>query len=114
MNVLHFGLAVITMVWVGWWPAIAAYNENLICLDDVNETARISRGQLQQLQQIPVGTRLEVEAYCLLPSGQIATEEGGVIEVSRTLHPFEWDPENGLILLWQGDVYMGYDFRLMR
>ncbi|MEM6597063.1 MAG: hypothetical protein AAF635_02685 [Cyanobacteria bacterium P01_C01_bin.69] len=42
------------------------------------------------------------------------TEDGDVVEVQRTLLPFEWDPENGLILLWQGDVYVGYDFRLVR
>lgn len=95
-------------------PAEAAYNEDLSCVRIVDESVRISREQLQRLQTIPSGTRASAEAYCVLPSGQMMTEDGDVVEVQRTLLPFEWDPENGLILLWQGDVYVGYDFRLVR
>lgn len=95
-------------------PAEAAHNEELSCVRIVDESVRISREQLQRLQTIPSGTRASAEVYCFLPSGQMITEDGDVIEVQRTLLPFEWDPENGLILLWQGDVYVGYDFRLVR
>jgi hypothetical protein len=113
MNAFRFVLVFFAIACIGNLPAEAAYNENAICLDSIDESARITRSQLQRLQEIPIGTRLEVEAYCSLPSRQLATQEG-VVEVRRTFLPFEWDPENGLILLWRGDVYMGYDFRLVR
>lgn len=105
---------VLALALSGELPAMAAYNDNLICLGAVNETARISRDQLRQLQQLSPGTRLEVEAYCSLPPMQMSTEREGVVEIQRTLHLFEWDPDNGLIMLWRGNVYVGYDFRLVR
>jgi hypothetical protein len=113
MNAFRFVWIFFAIACIGNLPAVAAYNENAICLDSIDEAARITRSQLQRLQELPIGTRLEIEAYCSLPSGQLATQDG-VVEVRRTFLPFEWDPKNGLILLWHGDMYMGYDFRLVR
>lgn len=100
---------------LGQLPAAKAiYNDNLICMGAINESARISREQLQQLQEIPLGVRFRLEAYCLLQPKQVTNEQGESVEIRRTLHPFEWDPSNGLVILWQDNAYAGYDFRVMR
>ncbi|MEL6555798.1 MAG: hypothetical protein AAFQ63_20400 [Cyanobacteria bacterium J06621_11] len=114
IDICRWAPAVIGFSFMVGLPASAAHNAELACVRMIDESARVSRAQLQRLQVFPAGTRTTADAYCILPSEQMVTEEGGVVEVRRTFLPFEWDPANGLILLWQGDVYLGYDFRLVR
>ena len=115
MNIFRLTAIALAVGLLGQIPAAkAAYNDNLICMGAINESARISRKQLQQLQEIPFGVRLNLEPYCLLQSEEVTTEQGEIVEIQRTLHPFEWEPSNGLVIHWRDNTYAGYDFRLLR
>ena len=98
-------------------PAQAQYNEDLDCIGAIDSTVTLSRPQLSQIIEMSPGAVFSqpLPVYCELPSTRIVIE-GGLVEVRRTLHPFEWDPQNGLIILWSSDgsQYIDYDFRLVK
>ena len=98
-------------------PAQAQYNEDLDCIGAIDSNVTLSRPQLSQIIELPVGAVFNqpLPVYCELPSTRIVTEVG-LVEARRTLHPFEWEPNNGLIILWSSDgsQFIDYDFRIVK
>lgn len=97
------------------------------CETIVKSGAEISRGQLSQLLEIPTGTKANTvrqvvdEPYCTLPVSQSKTqaepgqaelkvEPGNAIATERAAYPLAFDPEAWLVLSYEADEYLGYDF----
>ncbi|MGI0490332.1 hypothetical protein ACN4EG_00860 [Alkalinema pantanalense CENA528] len=82
------------------------------CVQVVEPKAQISRQQLGQFLTIPEGTtRPQVtktlpKPYCYLASLQIRTGT----KAERVVYPLASDPKTWLIVLYEGDRYMGYRF----
>jgi len=82
------------------------------CLEKVQSSAVLSRDQLSRLLTIPERDRKErvrtiVQApYCRLPNVEV---RAGVV-AEREAYPLEFDPQVWLIVLYEGDEYVGYAF----
>ena len=98
-------------------PTYAQYNDDLDCVGAIDSNVTLSRPQLSQIIEMSSGAVFgqPLPVYCELPSTRIVIE-GGLVEARRTLHPFEWDPNNGLIILWSSDgsQFIDYDFRIVK
>lgn len=83
------------------------------CIRQEQPKALISRDQIEKL----VGTELQAPKaavheflstpYCVLSPGK--TEKGLIAE--REAYPLAFDPQTWLVVLYDGDRYVGYDFR---
>ncbi|MEL6353429.1 MAG: hypothetical protein AAFR58_17010 [Cyanobacteria bacterium J06627_28] len=97
------------------------------CETVVKSGAEISRGQLLQLLEIPTGTAASTvqqvvnEPYCTLPVSQAISQaktpaESGQAELDnaiateRAAYPLAFDPEAWVVLSYEADEYLGYDF----
>ncbi len=92
------------------------------CLEVVRSGAEISRGQLSQLLSLPVGSskaaiRQVTDApYCVLPvapSADKADEKNPnpVAEAAeREAYPLAFDPQAWVVIGYEADEYVGYDF----
>ncbi|NJM97200.1 MAG: hypothetical protein HC800_08465 [Phormidesmis sp. RL_2_1] len=90
------------------------------CQEVVQSGAEISRGQISQLLSVPIGSTREAvrqvvdTPYCLLPSATQEKAEYQVNEttqaIAREAYPLAFDPEGWVVLNYQADKYMGYDF----
>lgn len=81
-----------------------------LCIGTINPTVRISRATLAWLITVPVGSaQREVmeqlgAPYCLLPDAD------GLIQ---SVYPCEWDPSTWIIVLFQKQQYISYQFRFV-
>lgn len=103
------------------------------CETVVKSGAEISRGQLSQLLEIPTGTKANTvqqvvnKPYCTLPVSQAKTqaesdkadlgkadlgqaELNSTIATERAAYPLAFDPEAWVVLSYEADEYLGYDF----
>ncbi len=82
------------------------------CLEKVQSGAVLSRGQLSQLLTIPERDRKErVRAIVQSPYCRLSNVEvrAGVM-AEREAYPLEFDPQVWLVVLYEGDEYVGYAF----
>lgn len=85
-----------------------------ICQGDVKANVVVSRQQLAQLLAVPERDRKsKVEAilkepYCQLPSLEVRAG----VAANRVAYPLAFDPQNWLVVLYEGDEYAGYEFRV--
>lgn len=83
------------------------------CIRQEQPKALVSRDQLAKLLdtdlQAPKAAVLEFlkAPYCVLSAGK--TEAG--LPANREAYPLEFDPQTWLVVLYEGDRYVGYDFR---
>ncbi|WP_155523583.1 hypothetical protein [Nodosilinea nodulosa] len=83
------------------------------CIRQEQPQALVSRDQLKQLLdtnlQAPKAAIQEFlkAPYCVLSPG---TTEAG-LPAEREAYPLEFDPQTWLVVLYDGDRYVGYDFR---
>jgi len=98
----------------GWLSQVqnsAHPSGDLICGPIANAEAAISRSQLAQVVQYPQNSASKPlqqflgEAYCKL-QGPNPTEAS-----DRDVYPLEFDPETWMVIHYQGDRYLGYDFK---
>lgn len=92
------------------------------CLQVVRSGAEISRGQLSQLRSLPVGSskaairQVTDEPYCVLPAASNADKAdektpNPVAEAAeREAYPLAFDPQAWVVLGYEADEYVGYDF----
>lgn len=85
-----------------------------ICQGDVKAGVVVSRQQLAQLLAVPERDRKsKVEAilkepYCQLPSLEVRAG----VAANRAAYPLAFDPKTWLVVLYEGDEYAGYEFRV--
>lgn len=83
------------------------------CIRQEQPKALVSRDQLAKLLdtdlQAPKASVQEFlnAPYCVLSAGK--TEAG--LPAEREAYPLEFDPQTWLVVLYDGDRYVGYDFR---
>ena len=87
----------------------AQQTQSETCTQVIQDTARLSRGELKQLLSLPQDSSraavadLLQEPYCLLS----ATTESGL---ERQAYPLEFDIDTWFVVEYAGDRYVGYDF----
>jgi hypothetical protein len=83
------------------------------CFKQENPQALVSRDQVKKLLETDLqASRATVREalktpYCVLSAGK--TEAGEPAD--REAYPLEFDPDTWLVVLYEGDRYIGYDFR---
>ncbi|MGB3200402.1 MAG: hypothetical protein WBA99_05845 [Nodosilinea sp.] len=83
------------------------------CIRQEQPQALVSRGQVKKLLDTDLKTpKATVQGllsapYCVLSPGK--TEAG--LPAEREAYPLEFDPQTWLVVLYDGDRYVGYDFR---
>ena len=91
----------------------ASANKNL-CQDIISSQAVLSRQQLTQLLTVPEReNRQAIEAiaedpYCTLAAIEV---RAGVM-AERSAYPLAFDPTTWLVVLYEDEEYVGYDFKL--
>lgn len=86
------------------------------CQGEVNQNVVISREQLAQFLTVSErDSKAKVEQilqspYCLLPS--LDVRAGATAE--RAVYPLAFDRETWLVVLYEGEEYAGYQFRLQQ
>jgi hypothetical protein len=86
---------------------------NLMCSEIVQPKAVLSREQLAQLMAVPERSqRRNVQAvvkepYCRLPT--LSIRVGAMTD--RDLYPLAFDPQTSLVILYEGQTYVGYGFK---
>ena len=84
------------------------------CEAIIRSDARLSRDQLAKLLTIPERDTKEnvrkvvSEPYCRLPQLQVRSG----VAADREAYPLAFDPTTQLILLYEGDEYAGYRFKV--
>lgn len=92
-------------------PAQQQQAQAEVCTQVVQETSRLSRGELTKLLSVPESSsRAAVEdilgePYCLLSA---ASAQTGTLE--RQAYPLEFDIDTWFVVEYAGDRYVGYDF----
>ena len=87
--------------------------EPFTCIRQEQPQALISRGQVKKLLETELhASKTTVREflnvpYCVLSPGKT---EGG-LPAEREAYPLEFDPQTWLVVLYDGDRYVGYDFR---
>lgn len=82
------------------------------CAAIVHPQAALSRSQLSKLLIVPERDRkatvraIVKEPYCKLPS--LAVRSG--TKADREVYPLAFDPQTWLVVLYEGDEYVGYSF----
>lgn len=86
------------------------------CQSEVNDGVVVSREQLAQFLTISErDSREKVQSvlqtpYCQLP----ALEVRAGVAAERFVYPLAFDPKTWLIVLYEGNEYAGYQFRVQR
>jgi hypothetical protein len=84
------------------------------CEAILSNDARLSRDQLAKLLAIPERDSKEnvrkvvAEPYCRLPKMQVRAG----VDSEREVYPLAFDPNTQLILLYEGEEYAGYRFKV--
>ncbi|WP_156119890.1 hypothetical protein [Leptolyngbya sp. KIOST-1] len=87
--------------------------EPFTCLRQEQPQALVSRDQVKKLLETDLqASKATVQEflkapYCVLSPGK--TEAG--LPADREAYPLEFDPQTWLVVLYDGDRYVGYDFR---
>jgi len=82
------------------------------CQEVVQSQAKLSRDQLAQLLTVPEGDKKQKvrgvlkEPYCKLASLQVRAGAAA----QREAYPLDFDSQTWLIVLYEGDQYVGYEF----
>lgn len=94
------------------------------CLQVVRSGAEISRSQLSQLLALPAGSSQEAVRqvtdvpYCVLPSETAAAADDRADPVvkagRREAYPLAFDPDTWVVVGYEADEYVGYDFVFKR
>jgi hypothetical protein len=93
-------------------PQIQAAKSN--CQQVVQKKAEVSRSQLTEFLAVPEkANRTKVrqviaEPYCLLPPAQIRAHT----PAKREAYPLAFDRNTWLVVMYEGDEYVGYDFSI--
>jgi hypothetical protein len=101
-----------TLLNVGQWFQAQAAGSRDLCQEVKQTTATLSREQLAQLLAIAErSNRKEVqkivsEPYCILP----ALEVRAGVQADREAYPLAFDPKTWLVMLYEGEEYVGYGF----
>lgn len=88
-------------------------NPALLCEEMVLPKAQISGEQLAKLLNVPdPAARAKVEEilkqpYCRLPS--LSVRVGAITD--RDAYPLAFDPQTWLVVLYEGENYVGYGFK---
>lgn len=83
------------------------------CQEVVQPKASLSREQLSKLLSVPErSARRKVQAilkepYCQLPTLSIRTG----VKTERDLYPLAFEPQTSLVVIYEGDIYVGYGFK---
>ncbi len=86
------------------------------CQAIVQSSAEISRGQISRLLAVPVGSaqaavrQVVNEPYCRLPPGAGETDGQHTGPIAREAYPLAFDREAWLVVNYQAEAYVGYDF----
>lgn len=84
-----------------------------ICQEIVQPKATLSREQLSKLLSVPERSpRRKVqeilkEPYCRLPT--LIVRAGAKTE--RDIYPLAFEPQTSLIIIYEGEIYVGYGFK---
>lgn len=84
-----------------------------VCQEIVQPKASLSREQLAKLLSVPERSQrrnvreLVKEPYCQLPS--LSIRAGAKTE--RHIYPLGFDPQTSLVVLYEGETYVGYGFK---
>lgn len=87
--------------------------EAFTCIRQEQPKSLVSRDQLKKLLETDLqAPKATVQGflnapYCVLSPGK--TEAG--LPAEREAYPLEFDPQTWLVVLYDGDRYVGYDFR---
>jgi len=85
-----------------------------VCQGETRSEVVVSRQQIAQLLTIPErDSKAKVEAilkqpYCQLPSLEVRAG----VAADRVAYPLSFDPQTWLVILYEGDEYAGYEFRV--
>lgn len=110
------GMLAVAALVVSPRPGVESQRAATVCEQRVQSTAVLSRDQLSKLLSIPERSSREAvrevidQPYCLLAN--VAVREGTPSE--REAYPLEFDPQTWLIVLYEGEEYVGYDFSFRR
>ena len=83
------------------------------CTEIVKPKATLSRSQLARLLTVPERSsrrnvqQIVKEPYCRLPN--VSIRAGAKTE--REIHPLAFDPQTSLVVLYEGETYVGYGFK---
>ncbi|MCU0526190.1 MAG: hypothetical protein MUF72_15335 [Elainella sp. Prado103] len=86
------------------------------CVGDVQPTAAISREQLATFLTVSErGTKTVVQnilqmPYCMLSPLEVRAG----VPAERSVYQLAFDPQTWLIVLYEGEEYAGYQFRVLR
>jgi hypothetical protein len=85
-----------------------------LCQGEIKSKVVVSREQLAQLLLVPErDSKVKVEEilkqpYCQLPSLEVRAG----VAADRAAYPLAFDPHTWLVILYEGDEYAGYQFKL--
>jgi hypothetical protein len=94
-------------------PVNRGPDPNLFCQEIVQPKAKLTREQLAQLLTVPErGARPKVqgivkEPYCRMSN--LTIRAGATTE--RVAYPLASEPQTWLVILYEGDTYVGYGFK---
>ena len=83
------------------------------CAEIVQPKAALSREQLAKLLSVPERTQrrkvqeIAKEPYCRLPS--LSLRAGAT--TARDIYPLAFDPQTSLVIIYEGETYVGYGFK---
>jgi hypothetical protein len=86
---------------------------HVMCSEIVQPKATLSREQFAKLMTVPERSQrrnvqaLVKEPYCRLPS--LSIRSGATTE--RELYPLTFDPQTSLVILYEGQIYVGYGLK---
>ena len=94
-------------------PKPSTKERSLLCSEMVQPKAVLSREQLAQLMTVPERSQrskvqeIVKQPYCKLPG--LSIRVGATTE--RELYPLSFDPQTSLLVLYEGQTYVGYGFK---
>ena len=107
------GVLVLVMIQPEGAPPSLGPDPTQFCQKIVQPRAALSRQQLTQLMTVPErGKRSQVEnilkdPYCGMHS--LSIRAGAMTE--RDAYPLAFDPQTWLVVLYEGETYVGYGFK---
>jgi hypothetical protein len=106
-------LALVLMLDIGGLPSFGLRKTaGEACKESVQPTAKLSRQQLAKLLTIPEGDRKQrVQEILKTPFCKLADlQVRAGATAQREAYPLEFDPQTWLVILYEGDQYVGYRF----
>lgn len=86
------------------------------CVGQVNETATISRDQLAMFLTVSErGSKATVQDILQMPYCELSNlEVRAGVPAERSVYRLAFDPQTWLVVLYEGEEYAGYQFRVSR